>query len=524
MRYEKLGEIKAGFKDYEIISFEHIEGTFCNFKLKVRMDGTVYDRIVYATYFMHTDTATKIDMDTVSGETFVDKTIILNMLHEQIKEKYEELRKPFRLKDITSGTDKKIEFAKLSYIEKIKSKPGYLKTFEDIPAAVEKIKLHNHNFKKYFIPLRKDHEKYIKTLKVAEKTKKTYADSLETFFKYLFEHKMDRLETYDENDINDFILHSVKKEKRKTSYLRKVMTTVFDYTRYKQRFLDKKKIEWIENKSKPTGIITKERLKEIEDQLYKKYVKVTSRMDFFPKLSKLRDGKRNYLLFKLLLELGCELEELILCNLEDVKEENGAKGIWINKRFVPMRQKTYELVERYVDFREEKDIQIEKEKWEIRYLSNRESNSVVSLAREHASPGAWDSYDAAVKKFEEEGTLNSEEANKTLSFLEFGACLNGISNYVDKTFVFDNSLFVSNRYKRISKVTCMEILRKLKVRSTTLREYAIQTFFHHGMELEDIIRLVGNMEGLKMDNYIIIEEKDKKKAQDIESDLPERNI
>ncbi|MCU5201630.1 MULTISPECIES: site-specific integrase [Bacillus cereus group] len=524
MKHIRLGEISAGFEEYKIIDFEYIEGTFCNFKLKIDLDGTTYDRVVEVTYFVASDIQTTIYMQPVFRETFVDQAIILNMLYDEIKEKYEELRKPYRLKDVTGKVDRNIEKAELVSLKLLKCQMGYLKTFGDLPAAIEKLKVHNENYKTYFVPVRRDYKKYIDSLDVVEKTKKSYFDSLEVFFRYMFDFKIERLEIFDEKDINDFIVHSVQKEDRKTSYLKKVMTSVLDYTRYKKRFLDKKKIEWIEHKTKPQKKITKQRLELIESSLYAKYEKLVERDDFLPKLSKLRDGKRNYILFKMLLELGCNIEELILCNLEDVAEENGTQGIWIKGRFVPLREKTYESIVRYVRFRKAQDLQIEIEKWEIGYMNKRLREQIKAFSVEYARPELWEKYEETREQFEKDGTIDNNDSKLILNNMMWGICSSGIYNYVKKNFVFNNSLFVSNRYNRISKVTCMEILRKVGVTSTGLREYAIQEFFNHGMELEDIIRLVGNLEGLKMDNYIIKEETNKKKPQDIESDLPDREI
>ncbi|MCC2380918.1 hypothetical protein LKM00_26330 [Bacillus wiedmannii] len=524
MKHIRLGEISAGFEEYKIIDFEYIEGTFCNFKLKIDLDGTTYDRIVEITYFVASDIQTTIYMQPILRETFVDQAIILNMLYDEIKEKYEELRKPHRLKDVTGKVDRNIERAELVSLKQLKCQMGYLKTFGDLPAAIEKLKVHNEHYKTYFVPVRRDYKKYIGSLDVAEKTKKSYFDSLEVFFRYMFDFKIERLENFDEKDINDFIVHSVQKEDRKTSYLKKVMTSVLDYARYKQRFLDKKKIQWIEHKAKPQKKITKQRLELIESSLYAKYEKVVERQDFLPKLSKLRDGKRNYILFKLLLELGCNIEELILCNLEDVAAENGVKGIWIQGRFVPLREKTYESIVRYIHFRKDEDLNIEIEKWQIGYMNGRLRGQAEALSREYANPELWEKYEKTEKQFEEEGTKDSNDSRLILKNMMWMICSSGIYNYVTKNFVFNNSLFVSNRYNRISKVTCMEILRKVGVTSTGLRDYAIQGFFDHGMELEDIIRLVGNLEDLKMDKYIVTAETNKKKMQDIESDLPEREI
>ncbi|GCF76337.1 hypothetical protein BC2926_38780 [Bacillus cereus] len=524
MKHIKLGEFLPGFANHKIINFEHIEGTFCNFALKIDMDGEIYSRIIHVNYHEIAKEPTLVYMEPLEGETFVDQTLIFNELYDEIKERYEELRKPYRLKDITSGTDKNIERAVLYSHLKLRCKLDYLNTFGDIPGAIEKIKEHNYNFKTFFLPVRRNYEEYVETLSVTEKTKKSYSDSLETFFNYLFKHKLDRLETFNEDDLSDFIEYKVTKEERKTTYLRKIMTSVLDYARYKQRFLDKKKIAWMENKSQPKKVVTKAKLEEIENFLYLKYEKVTERHDLLPKLSKLRDQKRNYIMFKLLLETGCEIEELLLCNVENVQTENGVNGIWIRGRFVPLRKHTFESLQKYMQFRKDKDILIEEEKWEIGIKTRRLWFKAEEISEKYADPLLVKRLEETKKEFKKKGISDTNAAKQALIDLKYSIMLNGVYRYIKETFVFNNALFVSNRYNRISKVTCMEIFRNLEITTTELREYAVQSFFDFGMELEEVVRLVGNTDGLKLDKYIVKEAKKEKQVQNIKSDLPERDI
>lgn len=523
MRYKKLNEIVSFYKTYRVIELQHIEGTFFNFLLKIELNGKKETRLIEIHYSQLPDEMPFIIFEETIEDTFYDQLKIFNLIYDDLKQKYEELRKPFRLQDVLSGKDKKLEVAEIELHGK--ESFGELEIYQDIPVVLEQIEEFNEKFRTFFLPVRTDFEVYIQTLTVAASTKKSYLDGLESFFRYLFDNKIDRMTCFDEQDINDFIAYKVEKEKRKTSYLRRLLTVIFDYCRHTQRFLDKKKIQMIENRTEDKGIIRKVRIEMIEEELYKKYREVATRDEAIPKLSKLRDKKRNYILFKLILETGTEINELLQCDLEDIMIENGVTGIKIEDRFVPLNEKTYNLMQNYISFRKKQDIEVEIEKWGIGFTTKRLEERIRNeIAPTYGSKTLWEDYEKTREQYEKDGALESKSAKIVLNDKFLGICSNAITNYVNETFVFNNSLFVSNRYKRISKVTVMEILRKLGVTSTTLRERAIQTFISNGLEIEDIVRLIGNADDLNLEKYRIKDKKKKKRLQDIESDLPEREI
>ncbi|MGR9594414.1 tyrosine-type recombinase/integrase [Bacillus thuringiensis] len=523
MRYKKLNAIIPFYKTYRVIELQHIEGTFFNFLLKIELNGKKENRLIEIHYSQLPDEMPFIIFEETIEDTFYDQLKIFNLIYDDLKQKYEELRKPFRLQDVLSGKDKKLEVAEIELHGK--ESFGELEIYQDIPVVLEQIEEFNEKFRTFFLPVRTDFEAYIQTLTVAASTKKSYLDGLESFFRYLFDNKIDRMTCFDEQDINDFIAYKVEKEERKTSYLRRLLTVIFDYCRHTQRFLDKKKIKMIENHTENKGIIRKVRIEMIEEELYKKYREVATRDETIPKLSKLRDKKRNYILFKLILETGSEINELLQCNLEDIVIENGVTGIKIEDRFVPLNQKTYNLMQNYISFRKKQDIEEEKIRNEIApACRNRKVGNRIYYKKINGSKTLWEDYEKTREQFERDRALESKSAKIVLNDKFLGICSNAIVNYVNETFVFNNSLFVSNRYRRISKVTVMEILRKLGVTSTALRERAIQTFISNGLEIEDIVRLIGNADDLNLEKYRIKDKKKKKRLQDIESDLPEREI
>ncbi len=523
MRYKKLNAIVPFYKTYRVIELQHIEGTFFNFLLKIELNGEKETRLIEIHYSQLPDEIPFIIFEETIEDTFYDQVKIFGLIYDDLKKKYEELRKPFRLQDVLSGKDKKLEIAEIELHGK--ESFGELKTYQDIPIVLKQIEEFNEKFQNFFLPVRNDFETYIELLNVAASTKKSYLDGLESFFRYLFDNKIDRMTCFNEQDINDFIVYKVKKEDRKTSYLKRLMTVIFDYCRYKQRFLDKKKIQMLENHTENKGIIKKVTIEQIEEELYNQYLEVATRDEIIPKLSKLRDKKRNYILFKLLLETGSEINELLQCDFDDIKIENGITGIQIQDRFVPLNQKTYNLIQNYITFRKKKDKEVEIEKWEIGFTTKRLEEKIRNeIAPSYGSKMLWEDYKETRGQFKRDGTLESKTAKIVLNDKFFGICLSAIENYVNETFVFNNSLFVSNRYKRISKVTVMEILRKLRITSTTLRQRAVQTFIDNGLEIDDIVRLIGNMDDLNIDKYKIKDKKKKKRLQDIESDLPEREI
>lgn len=523
MRYKKLNAIIPFYKTYRVIDLEHIEGTFFNFLLKIELNGKKESRLIEINYSPLPDEMPDIDFGQTIDDTFYDQLKIFDLIYDDLKQKYEELRKPYRLQDVLSGKDKKLEVAEIEL--RGKNRFGELKTFQDIPVVLQQIEEFNEKFRTFFLPVRTDFESYIQTLTVAASTKKSYLDGLESFFRYLFDNKIDRMTSFDEQDINDFIAYKIEKEDRKTSYLKRLLTVIFDYCRYTQRFLDKKKIQMIENHTENKGIVKKVTIEQIEKELYNQYLEVATRDEIIPKLSKLRDKKRNYILFKLILETGSEINELLQCDFDDITIENGITGIRIQDRFVPLNQKTYNLMQNYISFRKKKDKEVEIEKWEIGFTTKRLEEKIRNeIAPAYGSKMLWEDYKETEEQFKRDGTFESKTAKIVLNDKFFGICLSAIENYVNETFVFNNSLFVSNRYKRISKVTVMEILRNLRITSTTLRQRAVQTFIDNGLEIEDIVRLIGNMDGLNIDKYKIKDKKKKKRLQDIESDLPEREI
>lgn len=287
-----------------------------------------------------------------------------------------------------------------------------------------------------FAPLRIQLEAFaVNVLKdSAETTRNVYVYSLERFFDYLYREHRDTFPSFDEGSVNAFFRELLESEGRSRIYIHKLYSAIAAFSKYLDKPLNKSNVfEDIHPKGRIEG-----RLERIEARLYRDYVTVLQDRNADLKLGKLRDKLRNYLIFRVVASTGLSLEEVLEWNLSDV-----------DGPLCSAHPELQGLLKEYRRFRLDNDQRIYYLKLQRQEAQGRLPEPVHRAIREEIAL-------AAVPPLRE-----PDQAYDML--LEMA-----LLRYTERNFQFNPALFVSNRYKRVSKDAIVDAFKLVGFYSSRL--------------------------------------------------------
>lgn len=374
---------------------------------------------------------------------------------------------------------------------------------EEIEKLLEETWYENNEYYRFQIEM-KHVNQYIKDelLGKSEFTKKTYKNSLTVLHNYLFLFEKETFPTFTEVELNRFIEYLHKKKELSASYVINIFFGVMGYAKYRNIPLDKEKIN-IPKRSKKSNLSSKSLDDEQLDYLNSLYRNdfIESQMDhpnkYLPNLGRQRDFYRNWVLFRLMLATAMRVSEAIALKISDLHLEGKrieSRYVHIHtsktreERDIPLDKGTTELVKKYIDFRNENDLEIEKQKEYFNRLNGRSKIDYTTVMTDKELK----QMERLEKQYEKLiDSDQSEKLKKVISKLQM--IEEEMSNrFVEYHFKPNPHLFISNRNKKIHKDTAMMVFQRKLVTSHQMRHTAIKRMMDEGVPLNKIKRYTGH--------------------------------
>lgn len=362
------------------------------------------------------------------------------------------------------------------------------KLIKDLPSPTY-MSLSNIKYDELYAPKLDEVHTYISERFEKKKTFQSVQNSILSFYDYVFIHRCSQINNENEQLINEFIDYELQRD-IKESFLNKKISNILSFLHYKRIFIDKhkiKKCERITNELDHNEINAKiqivlERSKEkLEKVTRKEKISMISR-------SKLRDHYRNYHIIRLLIHTAARLEEVMDLTIDNIDLNNNL--VLFPDRSVSIPEEYASELHNYIDFRKQNDLQIEFTKKSTKmdldvkklitefdilkdeFMTPYEKKQLYHMQQEYKSNGAFETPE--------------DFSYHKLCFAQF-----------HQDFVFNNALFVSNRYNKMFETSFQRILReKFAIVSEDLRKYSIHQLLkvHSEQQVRNILGLKTNVD------------------------------
>ncbi|WP_236798204.1 tyrosine-type recombinase/integrase [Bacillus cereus] len=381
---------------------------------------------------------------------------------------------------------------KITFIEK-----------ERVKTYIDKIWYENNEYYR-FLDEKKNHKAYAKE-ELAGKSKdtvRTYLQSLHAFYEHLFFIQRETFPNFNEGDLNIFAF-SLEQRGLSPSYIVRTFAALTSYAKYRGFMFDKEKVRLpkLPNilEMSPRSL-EEHRLDELNNAFRNRFIE--SQMDhdnkLLPNLGKQRDHYRNWVLFRLMLATGVRISEAIGLKISDLHLEgqrSESRYVHVRKtktqveRKIPLTKEITHLLEEYLSFRKQNDLEIEKQKEFFNYINNRSRINIYEVMTKKEITKLENLY-------QEFRDARAQEADKQ-TLKRFVSQINHIENemsnrYIVKKHKENPYLFISNRNQQVGKSTMMKIFQKMGVKSHQLRHTTIKRFMDQGLSINKIQKISGH--------------------------------
>lgn len=183
---------------------------------------------------------------------------------------------------------------------------------------------------------------------------RTWFYTMERFMVFLWDQKQDDFPVFHEEAVNDFIAQLRSFEKSPSAIQRNIEVIVA-YANYFNQKLDKSKLDFtFLEKLDPVTVEEEKDLLHTEEMLFAKIKAALTQLGdrVGREHANFRNLLRNYLMYRLVLETGLDIEELITLKSDGLQEDG---HLFIHNRSVPLSPNLYQLLVEYMDFRKEYD-------------------------------------------------------------------------------------------------------------------------------------------------------------------------
>ncbi|MCD8509555.1 MAG: site-specific integrase [Bacillus sp. (in: Bacteria)] len=183
---------------------------------------------------------------------------------------------------------------------------------------------------------------------------RTWFYTMERFMSFLWEHKQDYFPNFQEREVNDYIDHLRNLEKTPSEIQRNI-EVILTYGSYANKELDRTKLDFDFLEKLDSATVEEEKdLLHTEGLLFEKILSTQKEMgeNVGSDHGLLRSQMRNYLMYRLVLETGLDIEELITLKAEGLQEDG---HLFIHNRSLPLSTNLYQLLKEYLEYRKKYD-------------------------------------------------------------------------------------------------------------------------------------------------------------------------
>lgn len=393
----------------------------------------------------------------------------------------------------------KKDFKKFSIVSPFRT----VSSLEEIQKLLEELWYENKEYYRF-----QNEMKYVNTyiknelLGKSDSTKKTYKNSLTVLYTYLFFMERETFPSFTEFELNRFIVYLKETKELSVSYILNIFVAVMKYAEYREMPLDMEKLD-LPKRSSISKLSSKSLQDDALDELNAQYRNnfIESQMDhenkFLPNLGRQRDMFRNWVLFRLMLATAMRVSEAISLKISDLYLDGArveSRYVHVREsktkeeREIPLSKEITELLKKYIDFRNENDLEIEKQKESFNKLNGRSKVDITTVMTEKEIK-KLENYKKQYEKLWD--TDQSEKLKKVGSKIEIMET-EMLNRYVEYHFKPNPYLFISNRNRKIHKDTAMLVFQHKGITSHQMRHTAIKRMVDAGVPLNKIKKYTGH--------------------------------
>ncbi|MEW9672401.1 tyrosine-type recombinase/integrase [Ammoniphilus sp. 3BR4] len=369
----------------------------------------------------------------------------------------------------------------------------------------------SHELYYEYEPIRKKIKEYVESelMGKTQDTQITYYYTIEKFMEFLFLNGFENLPQFTEKEINAYY-HRLYDEKKSSFYINRTFYPISSFARFMDIKLEKKKVALPKAEDlrdiQPRSL-EDERVEQLENFLYlelkKQQDKAAKSLLFCT--GKIRDKFRNYVLYRLMVQCGLRISEAINLDIEDVvldgkREESRFLHVHQGKgrkpRKIPIPMDLKHVLADYIQFREEKDKQIEFEKYYFDWINNRlvVTENMFSVEQQERLTQLKSEIDI-IDNQHFGGKIDRKERNQKVFplFLELRSIeYKALLQWVDYNYVPLKALFVSNRGQRVKSNSMMKMFKSIGIKSHSLRHTAIKRMVDSNVPINQIQAFSGH--------------------------------
>ncbi|MFA9556984.1 hypothetical protein ACERII_06760 [Evansella sp. AB-rgal1] len=348
---------------------------------------------------------------------------------------------------------------------------------------------------------------------------RTWLYSLKRFFQYITLHTNDNI-SFTVESINSYIQYLQEKGKSET-YIKKNVYVIYTFAHYKQMNIIKEKISIkIEDKIDVSMVEEEDDIYHTEELLYERIKETTNNLILSRKpeiyelhnnsYSDLRVKWQDYLLFRLVLETGIDIDDLTSVSMEDIYEDR----VTINDRDIPILGSIAKLLHQYIGFRKQFDkatfTQLVMFHMGIRsssiselyadknykYFLEKDLSEKIAEIESHLMQQV-----SIEEKIQEIEMLNEDTHNDKVEVLEEE--LDGIAEKIGNMkailvferklneYNFNNALFVTERYTKMDQSDILNGLIRESFPLHKLQNSCIEKWNSEGIKIKQIEKVLG---------------------------------
>ncbi|MBU9720614.1 MULTISPECIES: hypothetical protein [Bacillaceae] len=189
---------------------------------------------------------------------------------------------------------------------------------------------------------------------------RTWYYILKGFFEYIQEENTTGYPHYTENTINSYLNYLAEKE-NSPFLVNRQKDIIISFSKYINKSIDPEKIKNPKVTMEIPLLVEEADINDTENLLYQQVSRIRDEVkkvnqptyDLLPTIpyEKFRDGMRNYLIFRLIIETGVDDKDILQLNIDSLYDNS----IRLNNKKIPLQPYTIELLKEYISFRKEYD-------------------------------------------------------------------------------------------------------------------------------------------------------------------------
>lgn len=357
---------------------------------------------------------------------------------------------------------------------------------------------------------------------------RTWTFSLERFFQFIQEKYPEQYPDFNVIIINDYIDYLEEKKKERAT-IANFIRAIITYSQYLRKEINKKEIKTIKmEKDDHPYIDEEEDLYKMEAFLFHKIKEDIAKINMLNRskykdvpYNRLRASLQNYLMFRLVIETSIAANEIAQLTIDSIQDDG---TLQLNNRTIPLKQNTFHIFQKYIDFRKKFDRTI----YEQHVLKETfhgkipfdtmerveqflEKSQEEKLNEINATVYEQILIEEKIQELEEKGEVEKIYAleNRLDELSEKSDAMKKIMVYERKLteYTFNEALFVTSHYERLDEKDVIQMMETESLPIYKLQNTIINKWEKEEMDPSIVGKLIGSQ---------YVSKKEKSNADDTE--------